>query len=103
MREWWSRIRSLFSSRRSLSEELSDEIEAHLQLLVEENIDRGMPTEQARLAARRHFGNKVRVRERAYTTWQFPSFETILQDIRYGIRGILRARPSRSSSSSPWL
>ncbi|HTX75574.1 MAG TPA: ABC transporter permease, partial [Terracidiphilus sp.] len=91
MREWWSKIRSLFSSRRDISDELGEEMEAHLQFLVEENIDRGMTPAEARAAAHRHFGNSVRVRERAYTAWQFPSFETILQDVRYGIRGIFRA------------
>lgn len=91
MREWWSKIRSLFASRRSLSDELGEEMEAHLQLLIEDNLARGMTPAQARAAAHRHFGNSVRVRERAYTAWQFPSLETILQDIRYGVRGILRA------------
>ncbi|MGB6780759.1 MAG: ABC transporter permease, partial [Terracidiphilus sp.] len=91
MREAWGKIRSLFSSRRGLSDELGEEMEAHLNFLVEENMDRGMEPEQARLAAHREFGNRRMVRERSYIAWQFPSFETILQDVRYGIRGILRA------------
>ncbi|HWE85454.1 MAG TPA: ABC transporter permease [Terracidiphilus sp.] len=91
MRQWWSKIRSLFSSRPSISDELGEEMEAHLQFLIEDNLARGMTPAQARAAAHRHFGNQALVRERAYTAWQFPSFETILQDIRYGIRGIFRA------------
>jgi len=91
MREAWSKIRSLFWSRRNLSDELREDMEAHLHFLVEENIDRGMQPEEARLAAHREFGNRSTVRERAYTAWHFPSFETILQDIRYGVRGIFRA------------
>ena len=91
MREAWSKIRSLFSSRHGLNGELGEEMEAHLQFLIEENIDRGMGPEQARLAAHREFGNRSTVRERAYTAWQFPSLETIVQDVRYGIRSIFRA------------
>lgn len=91
MREWWSKIRSLFSSRRGLSDDLGEEMAAHLQLLVEEKIDRGMGPEEARLEANREFGNRARVGERAYTAWQFPSLETVAQDVRYGIRGIFRA------------
>ncbi|HUY94484.1 MAG TPA: ABC transporter permease [Terracidiphilus sp.] len=91
MHEWWSKFRSLFSSRRRLSDDLGEEMASHLQFLVEENIARGMPPEQARAAAHREFGNRTQVRERAYTAWQFPSLETILQDVRYGIRGIFRA------------
>ncbi len=91
MREAWGKIRSLFSSRRGLSDELGEEMEAHLNFLVEEKMDRGMGPEQARLAAHREFGNRSNVRERAYTAWQFPSLETILQDVRYGVRGIFRA------------
>ncbi len=91
MREAWGKIRSLFSTRRGIPDELGEEMEAHLNFLVEEKMDRGMEPEQARLAAHREFGNRGRVSERAYTAWQFPSIETILQDIRYGIRGIFRA------------
>ena len=90
MREWWSKIRSV-SSRRSMPDELGEEMEAHLQFLTEENMERGMTPDQARLAAHREFGNRGKVGERAYTAWQFPALETILQDIRYGIRGIFRA------------
>jgi predicted permease len=91
MREAWAKIRSLFSSRRDLAGELSEEMKAHLQFLIDENIERGMTREDAERAAHREFGNQVKVSERAYTAWQFPSLETILQDVRYGIRGILRA------------
>ena len=91
MREAWSKIRRFFTSRRGLSNELNEEMESHLQFLVERNMDRGMPPEEARFAAHREFGNQSTVRERAYTAWQFPSLETLFQDIRYGVRGILRA------------
>ncbi len=91
MREAWWKFRSLFGSRRSLAHDLNQEMEAHLNFLVEEKMDRGMKPEQARRAAHREFGNRSNVNERAYAAWQFPRLETILQDIRFGIRGMFRA------------
>jgi predicted permease len=96
MREWWAKICRAFDLRRGLDGDLSDEIEAHLELMTSENIERGMPADEARAAARRAFGNLTRTQENARQTWQFPRFETILQDIRYGLRGIRKA-PSFSA------
>jgi putative ABC transport system permease protein len=91
MREWWSKIRRAFDRRRGLHDDLSEEMLAHLDFMIEENIARGMPAEEARAAARRRFGNELAVRERTHEAWQFPRFETILQDLRYGLRGIRRS------------
>src|SRR5580700_5477886 len=96
MREWWAKICRAFDLRRGLDGDLSDEIEAHLELMTSENIERGMPADEARAAARRAFGNLTRTQENARQTWQFPRFETVLQDIRYGLRGIRKA-PSFSA------
>jgi putative ABC transport system permease protein len=74
-----------------LDDDFGEEMRAHLDLMIEENIGRGMPPEEARAAARRHFGNLTRTRELAKEAWQFPRIETILQDIRYGLRGIRRS------------
>src|SRR5271170_4146458 len=91
MRQWWSKVARALGRRRNLANELQQEMDAHLQFLIDENLQRGMPLEEARAAARRHFGNATTVRERSYQSWQFPAFETLLQDIRYALRGIVRA------------
>jgi putative ABC transport system permease protein len=90
MRQWWSKVARALGRRRNLASELQQEMDAHLQFLIDENLDRGMPPEEARAAARRHFGNATTVRERSYQSWQFPTFESLLQDIRYAMRGIVR-------------
>ena len=92
MRQWWSKLARALGRRRKLASELQQEMDAHLQFLIDENLERGMPPEEARAAARRHFGNATSVRERSYETWQFPTFESLLQDLRYAVRGIWRAR-----------
>src|ERR1700723_1589505 len=92
MRQWWSKIKRGLGRRRNLTDELQQEMEAHLQFLIDENLERGVPLEEARALARREFGNAAIVRERSYQSWQFPSFESLIQDIRYAMRGIWRAR-----------
>jgi predicted permease len=92
MRQWWSKVARALGGRRNLADELRQEMDAHLQFLIEENLERGMPPEEARAAARRHFGNAAIVRERSYQSWQFPTFESLLQDLRYASRGIWRER-----------
>jgi putative ABC transport system permease protein len=91
MREWWSKIRRSLQRRRDLDDDLGEEMHAHLDFLIEENIARGMPPAEARAAAQRYFGNQTRTCERAHEAWQFPKLETILQDLRYGLRGIRRS------------
>jgi putative ABC transport system permease protein len=92
MRQWWSKVARALGKSRNLADELQQEIDAHLQFLIDENLERGMPLEEARAAARRHFGNATAVHERSYQSWQFPTFESLLQDLRYAARGIWRAR-----------
>jgi predicted permease len=91
MRQWWSKIERALGRRRNLASELDEEMEAHLQFLIEENLQRGMAPDEARITARREFGNMAVVQERSYQSWQFPRFESLLQDIRYGLRGIVKA------------
>src|ERR1700734_851836 len=91
MRQWWSKIKRGLGRRRNLTDELQQEMEAHLQFLIDENLERGVLLEEARALARREFGNAAIVRERSYQSWQFPSFESLIQDIRYAMRGIVRA------------
>ncbi len=91
MRAWWSKIARAFGRRSGLGEELSEEMQAHLEFLAERNVERGMSAEEARDAARREFGNAALMRERSYESWQFRGFETLLRDIRYALRGIGRA------------
>jgi putative ABC transport system permease protein len=91
MRRWWSKIGGAFGRRGKISVELEQEIDAHIQFLMDENLERGMPVEQARAKARAEFGNTTRVHERSYGSWQFMRFESVLQDAAYAVRGIVRA------------
>lgn len=91
MREWWSKVWQALHGRRGFDRDLSEEMRAHLDLITDENLERGMAPDEARASARRHFGNFMRTQENTREAWQFPRFETVLQDIRYGLRGIRKA------------
>lgn len=91
MRQWWSKVKRALGRRQNLADDLQQEMDAHLQFLIDENLERGIPVEEACDAARREFGNVATVRERSYESWQFPTFESLLQDVRYAMRGIVRA------------
>ena len=71
--------------------ELDEEIQAHLELEVQNNLTRGMTPEEARFAALRAFGNPTQVRERARENDLVTSAEGLLQDIRYSLRTLRRS------------
>lgn len=91
LREFASRIRALFGKSR-LDQDLDEELRAHLEMLVEENVRRGMSVEAARYAARRSFGGIEQTKEAYRDQRGLPIVETLIQDIRYGFR-MLRKNP----------
>jgi predicted permease len=91
LREFASRIRALFGKSR-LDQDLDEELRAHIEMLVEENVRRGMSVEAARYAARRSFGGIEQTKEAYRDQRGLPIVETLLQDIRYGFR-MLRKNP----------
>src|SRR5258707_10954282 len=90
MRVLISRLKGLFASQRQ-DEELNEELQAHLEMLVEENHRKGMPEEQARRAASLKFGGIAQTAE-AYREGRGLHFiQTFLQDLRYAFRMLRRA------------
>jgi len=83
MRAWWSKIRLMLTGRQGLPEDLHDEIRAHLEMEIQEQLARGMPEEQARKAARIGFGNTTLIQERAHEAWTFNTLETLAKDLMY--------------------
>ncbi|HSE20637.1 MAG TPA: ABC transporter permease [Pyrinomonadaceae bacterium] len=78
-----------FFKRDDFDRELDNELEAHLYLLIEENIRRGLTPEQARREARLKLGNTVSLREEHREARGLPVLDTLFQDLRYTFR-ILR-------------
>src|SRR5260370_40105572 len=63
-------------------------MQPNLDRAAEDNLAQGLPGQEGRASAHRQFGNPPLIRERARDAWTFPRFETFLQDLRYGLRGI---------------
>ncbi len=70
--------------------EYAEEIEEHIAIETRENIDRGMTPEEARLAARRTFGNPLALRERLGSARPLHWLGTLAEDVRYALRSMLR-------------
>jgi predicted permease len=84
-------IRRLIHRRRA-ERELDEEIRAHLEMEIERNIADGMSPEDARLAARRSFGSVAIAKEDSRAMWGLASLETFWQDLRYGVRMLLKRK-----------
>jgi predicted permease len=77
--------------RESESQDLHDEIQAHLNLATQERITRGETPEDAKHAALRELGNATFVQETTRDTWGFASLDRLRQDLRYAFRTIRRS------------
>jgi putative ABC transport system permease protein len=85
-----ARLRGLFC-KNQLDEDLDAEFRAHLEMLTEENIRRGMTTAEARYAARRDFGGIEQAKESYRDQRGLPFLETLVQDMRYALRMLRRS------------
>ncbi|MGH9201003.1 MAG: ABC transporter permease, partial [Vicinamibacterales bacterium] len=65
---------------------LDEEVQTHLDLLTEEQIAKGVPPAEARLAARRAFGGVDQIKERYRDRRGLPSLDAFLQDLRFAFR-----------------
>jgi predicted permease len=71
--------------------ELDDEIEAHLELLVDEYVRRGLTPDDARAAARREFGGVEQMKETYRDQRGLPYIDSVVQDLRYAARTLRRS------------
>ncbi|MGD0226740.1 MAG: ABC transporter permease [Terriglobia bacterium] len=71
-------------------DDLAEEIRAHLEMEEQENLETGMPADEAHYAALRRFGNVTLSQERSREMWGWNSVETLVQDTRYSVRQIGR-------------
>src|SRR5580704_18990552 len=88
---WTSEV-IVMSRRKRMLEDLERDIREHIETETQDNIERGMPAEEARYAALRKFGNVTRVTEDTRDLWSFVWIEQLIQDVRFGFR-MLRKSP----------
>src|SRR5215471_11217222 len=87
----WRRLLSLLRRRRH-EREMEEEMRFHLEMQIKQNLTSGMAAEEAHYAARRQFGNQTWIKEASREMWSLNSIETLIQDLRYGVR-MLRKNP----------
>lgn len=85
------RWRGLFR-REAVERELDEELRYHVERKTEENIARGMTTEEARRAARIALGGVEQVKEQVRAVRAGAWLGTVMQDARFGLR-MLRKNP----------
>ena len=78
--------------RRKLDQDLDEEIQSHLDMLIADNVRKGMTLEEATYAARRSFGGVDQIKETYRDRRGWPIIETTLQDVRFALR-VLRRSP----------
>ncbi|HEV2498393.1 MAG TPA: ABC transporter permease [Terriglobia bacterium] len=83
------RLVTLFH-RGQFDADLDEEMRLHQELREQEQVERGVSSEEARYAAQRRFGNRLVLREESGEMWGWNWLETFLQDVRYGVRQLRR-------------
>lgn len=83
------RLGSLFRRQR-LERELDTELRYHIDMLVEQNVRKGLSPDAARREALRVFGTLEGVKDDVRDNWLSRFFETAAQDVRYGVRSLRR-------------
>ena len=90
MREFVSRLLGLFR-KPALDRDLDDELQAHFDMLLDENRARGMSEAEARRVARIRLGGAEQIREAHREQSGLPLLETLAKDLRYGFRQLWRS------------
>jgi len=90
LRRFFIRLSNLALGRRA-DQRLQDEIAEHLAFQTEENLRAGMSPAEARRQAALKLGAAGAIREQYHSEVSLPFIETLLQDLRYAIRMLLRS------------
>ena len=91
LRQALDRLRAFFR-KEPLDSELDAEMAVHLELAIEENLQRGMPPEEARRQALIRFGGVEQAKEQHREARGLPALDTLVQDLRYTFRTLRRDR-----------
>jgi predicted permease len=79
------------TSRKRMLDDLDRDIREHIARETQDNIERGMPRDEARFAALRKFGNATRIKEETREVWTLVWFEQLLQDLRFAFRTLRKS------------
>ena len=89
VRELWTRL-TTWRNRDELDALVAAELDEHLQLLARDYEKDGLSRADAIARARKQLGHTVAQREATRDAWGFPAIDSVVQDVRYAIRGLRR-------------
>lgn len=78
-------------ARQRLHREMTEEMQGHIDERAEALMAKGVPEEAARRQAALRFGNTSAIREEGFASRISPWLESILQDLRYAGRSVLKS------------
>lgn len=90
LRAMMMRLRGLFHAR-LVDRDFEAELESHIALHTEEGIRAGLTPREARRQALIRLGGVEQARQAHRETRTFPWLESLLQDVRYGLRTLRRS------------
>jgi predicted permease len=91
LRAFAARVLGIFAPRKRDSD-FDEEMQTHLQLLVDRFVAQGMSREDAAAAARRQFGNTTLLQDDRRELRTLVSVEDLGRDLRYALRSLGRSR-----------
>jgi predicted permease len=91
LRTWLARLSDLFDKERR-DRELAEELESHVQMLIEDNLRAGMTPEEARRQALVELGGVEQIKESIRDFHGFQILENLARDLRIGFRSLMRSR-----------
>src|SRR2546428_14067729 len=91
LRQALNRLRAFFR-KEPLDSDLDREMAAHLNLAIEENLQRGMSVEEARRQALVRFGGVEQAKEQDREARGLPAPDILMQDLRYAFCSLRRGR-----------
>ena len=90
LRRWLASMRTRLRGA-AAERELDDELRDHLEMAIEENLDRGMNEREATRAARRALGVSTSIKEARRQADSLYWLDTLRQDLGYGVRMLRRS------------
>jgi predicted permease len=90
VRAWFAKLAGIFQGDRA-ERSFAEEMESHLALHIADNLQRGMPPEEARRVALLKLGGRDATAEAYRDQRRLPVWGTVLQDARFALRTMRRS------------